>query len=350
MKDFLDILMIISSIGVLNSVFFIIVLLHDTKGNKILNRLLALLILAYTFRIGKSVIFYFTDDLDDIVINIGFSAFLTIGPSLLMYFKAVSKKSTRIRKIQYLHFIPAALVFLLSWYIPYSPSVNYWKLGYSLILMQIFIYLLLSFKVFLEYKEKIIENSGDSRLLDWLRILLIAASIVWFAYFMHFNLKIGLYINGAIAYSLIIYIVLYKWNDINRRGKHLHSMEFIFASDLSMKEDILSKLENLMKKIKIYRNPELNIKCVANQLGIQPYLLSRLINTSFHTNFNDYINTFRIEEAKEILNSGNDTIKIACIAYDIGFNSISSFNMAFKKKENITPSQYRSYLLEKELK
>jgi hypothetical protein len=75
MWTFNDILMIISSIGVINSVFVVLYLFTSQRGNKQLNILLSLLIAGFSIRIGKSVVFYFSDQLHTVVINIGFGFF-----------------------------------------------------------------------------------------------------------------------------------------------------------------------------------------------------------------------------------------------------------------------------------
>jgi AraC-like DNA-binding protein len=69
--------------------------------------------------------------------------------------------------------------------------------------------------------------------------------------------------------------------------------------------------------------------------------LSQVINESFHQNFYDFINTYRIEESKiRLINPESDKYKIISIAYDSGFSSKSSFYNAFRKNTGITPGEY----------
>ena len=72
------------------------------------------------------------------------------------------------------------------------------------------------------------------------------------------------------------------------------------------------------------------------------HVVSQIINEQLSYNFNDFINSFRIEEAKKMLNDpGMKNITVASIAYDSGFNTLSAFNTAFKKFTGLTPSQFR---------
>jgi AraC-like DNA-binding protein len=102
---------------------------------------------------------------------------------------------------------------------------------------------------------------------------------------------------------------------------------------------------NLLVKVseeKLYLDPNLTLGKLAGMLCILPLHLSQIINDRCKQNFSDFINSYRIEEAKEKLASQKyEHLTIACIARESGFNSISSFNTAFKKKYNITPSQFR---------
>ena len=62
----------------------------------------------------------------------------------------------------------------------------------------------------------------------------------------------------------------------------------------------------------------------------------------FRKNFYNFINEFRIEAAKEILQDPSSKGKnILQIAYEVGFNSKSAFNTYFKRLTGKTPSAYR---------
>ena len=69
--------------------------------------------------------------------------------------------------------------------------------------------------------------------------------------------------------------------------------------------------------------------------------LSYIINDKFNLNFYDFINKYRIEESKQYLNKSSNIKTVLEIAYKVGFNSKTTFNSAFKKYTDMTPSEFR---------
>jgi len=96
----------------------------------------------------------------------------------------------------------------------------------------------------------------------------------------------------------------------------------------------------------VFLNPSLTIFDLAKGLNIPSIELSLFLNKELHKNFFDYINEYRIEKAKQLLISPDKKDHtILEILYEVGFNSKSSFNTAFKKFTNQTPTQYRKALI-----
>jgi ligand-binding sensor domain-containing protein/AraC-like DNA-binding protein len=102
------------------------------------------------------------------------------------------------------------------------------------------------------------------------------------------------------------------------------------------------KLYQLMEVEKVYRDEKISIQSLAKQLSIPPYQLSQLLNEKMNQSFPDFINSYRIEEAKEILTGpeGKEK-KNVTVAFDVGFNSVAAFYRAFKKFTGMTPQQYK---------
>jgi len=103
---------------------------------------------------------------------------------------------------------------------------------------------------------------------------------------------------------------------------------------------LMQKLENLMTEKNIYRDDTINLADTAASLGITHHQLSQLLNERLSMNFNTYINSYRIEDAKKLLISNPDRT-VLTIAYEVGFNSKSSFYESFTKITGITPVEYR---------
>ncbi len=105
-------------------------------------------------------------------------------------------------------------------------------------------------------------------------------------------------------------------------------------------EVVYDRLTYLMGVEKIYTDFDLSLEGLAQMLSITPHQLSQFMNERLGTNFRNYVNSYRIEEAKKILVSESDK-NILTICYDVGFNSKSTFNHCFKKYTNRTPSEFR---------
>lgn len=105
---------------------------------------------------------------------------------------------------------------------------------------------------------------------------------------------------------------------------------------------ILAQLDQVMQQQRPYLEPELTIDTLAALAGTNRHHLSRVINERLQKNFYDYLNGYRVEAARrQLADPGNDHLKIAAIAYDSGFNALSTFNDVFKKMTGQTPSEFR---------
>jgi ligand-binding sensor domain-containing protein/AraC-like DNA-binding protein len=107
-------------------------------------------------------------------------------------------------------------------------------------------------------------------------------------------------------------------------------------------ESAVPRLEKLMEEEKPFLNPDLTLRDLAKMLHLHPNYLSQIINERIGVSYNDYVNRYRIEEAKKrLIDSDGGIRNVLEIALDTGFYSKSVFNSAFKKFTGMTPSQYR---------
>lgn len=105
-------------------------------------------------------------------------------------------------------------------------------------------------------------------------------------------------------------------------------------------DEITTKLMKAITEDKIYRELAITRDAVATRLKISEQLLSRVINQRFQKNFNEFLNYYRVEEAKQKLTFEKE-LPITNIAFDVGFNSIASFNRVFKDMTGQSPTEYR---------
>lgn len=113
------------------------------------------------------------------------------------------------------------------------------------------------------------------------------------------------------------------------------------TSNLSDKEanEIDKLLIEKLNTTDLYLEADLTLHKLAEIIDVKPNNLSQVINQVHGRNFNEFINLYRLKEAKRLLTE--TYLKIEAVAYDSGFNSLSTFNTFFKKEVGITPSKYR---------
>ena len=107
---------------------------------------------------------------------------------------------------------------------------------------------------------------------------------------------------------------------------------------------IASKLEHAMKEDKLFLQDNLSLNKLSESISETENHISETLSQFLHTKFFQFVNSFRIEEAKKALQDSDKLI--TSIAFDVGFNSKSTFNTAFKKIVGDSPSAYRNSLLD----
>jgi YesN/AraC family two-component response regulator len=150
------------------------------------------------------------------------------------------------------------------------------------------------------------------------------------------------YIN-FLAFFIFFNIIFYKglaqpeiFSGIEEKPKYILSK--LTSADA---EEYLTKLNSYMNREKPFLSPTLTLKELSGHVSIPVRYLSQIINEYKQQNFYDYISQFRIEEAKKILSDPACSKTVLEILYQVGFNSKSSFNTAFKKFTGGTPSNFK---------
>ena len=111
-------------------------------------------------------------------------------------------------------------------------------------------------------------------------------------------------------------------------------------TDARMKS-YMQALDRVMRREEAYLDPELTLPLLAERVGCSVNHLSQVINAGFGVSFFDYINGYRVEHAKALLDDLGENSAVLNIAFSVGFNSNSAFYAAFKKLVGMTPAQYR---------
>lgn len=107
--------------------------------------------------------------------------------------------------------------------------------------------------------------------------------------------------------------------------------------------ELASKLTHLMETKKIFRDPELNLARLSETLGVKPYQITQSLNLIIGKKFSDYVNEFRLDEVRRLINSGEyEHFTLLAIANEAGFNSKASFNRVVKKLTGKSPSELKN--------
>lgn len=106
-------------------------------------------------------------------------------------------------------------------------------------------------------------------------------------------------------------------------------------------EKWMVQIREAMEGEKLYTDPELSLASLSRRLVIPAGQLSRVVNTGFGANFNDFVNGYRVEAVKAMLAAGEHKRQtLLGIAFDCGFNSKATFNRAFLKATGLSPKAY----------
>ena len=345
--SFSDILLIIvSSAGLFHGIVFALYLCFFKKKKALANYLLGLILIFMAFRIGKSVMLNFGNDLEPIFIFAGLAFLLIIGPLLRWYVLAMTRPNFKLQNRYYLELVPFALVFIMSFYI----NKNWFDTNNKHVIILfgsvlIFIYLHLAFYIFssgrtlhsLKKKFKdVVQTKSQKAIFDWLNAVIIGFIVIWISYFLNIIDDTVPYVTGPIVYSIAIYFLSYKAFQL----KVTDSDGDVFK--LNDKTGLFNQISRLVIDEKLYLEADISLSSLSKLIGKTTQTTSKVINQYAKRNFNDFINYYRIQEAKKLLLDANSKhFTISSIAFDTGFSSLSSFNSAFKKFESITPSSYR---------
>ena len=239
------------------------------------------------------------------------------------------------------------------------------KIVYLLLHVQITAYIIACYIVILRSKKLLMENysNGNVNYYNWLitLITLIAIEIVVSTFknvFLINDLDVqyewAMTITSLSALLFICWLVIKALKTPGLYGrvdskqqlvKQLISgnqrKEMLKVEDKE-RDEALSRLKSHMKTEAPYLEPSLSIYDLSKQLNLPSKELSVLINHNLNQHFFDFVNEYRIKKAMQILaDASKNNLTILEILYEVGFNSKSSFNTAFKKYTKLTPTEYR---------
>jgi AraC-like DNA-binding protein len=305
---------------------------------------------------------------------------LLYGPLVYLFARNILKQRRSQPFLDALHFLPfvfiAGFIFLSDAYF-FSGWIQFLFYGTSgtiiqIISLSVYHYLALAeWQQHFERMKDYFSSIGQLRM-QWLKKFIILSFFVCIAislliYFMYqYHPTLHLLRWGFVLLSVFIYWISYEainkpvlfssvvkddWQQkavpvVAMPAKLIIHKRAEKYANTGLKEEeagrILAELEQLMRERKAFLDPEITIEKLAAMANTNRHFVSQVLNERAGQSFYDYINQYRVNEAKKLLlDPEYSNQKIASIAYDAGFNSLSAFNDVFKKFTGTTPSKFK---------
>jgi AraC-like DNA-binding protein len=359
MNPKLDLYSFINLFGALNGFFFAVIIVRMRRGHPKTNRLAALLLVnlaviaagsfcAYSgyFRIYPKLQKLFSP------------FFFVMGPLFFFYVRSLLRGDRPSGGKKALHFIPALLNVIC--YIPFylksdAEKVARLALGVTpaarviriLALAHFLIYLVLVLRHIRGFQALAREQfaSPARTKIRWVVYLGLAMGTIHLV-----NVTAGLHIP-FVSYLAVFWeallIVFLGYKGLTQPSLFLDENFWdrpAKSDSPPVPEDrqnlYLRRITDFMAREKPYLDPELTLNALAEKLRMPANHCSFLINRHLKMNFFHFVNHYRIDEFKRRLSGADQPRTILETALDVGFNSKSTFNAAFKQSEGVTPSQY----------
>lgn len=294
------------------------------------------------------------------------------GPVCFFYTLASFKPDFRFRKVQLLNLVPSLInlgEFIPLYFSSAPDKIEHYNAliitGTLLIPLHsvlkssiALIYLILQFYVFYKYKPKNISSDKSKwSLVSWFTIFLFGQTILLVGLLINIATGFKLFVDPyrytvfietlylySVTIALMFFPSLLYGNTVDKNSPEIILKEKYIRSKLSSdtKLSILNDLNSYLEsENKPFLNPKLSMAEVAKELKVTPQQLSQVVNEKTNLNFANYINSYRIAMAKEIMSSHDfNRHTIDSIAELAGFKSKSPFYVAFKKHTGLTPKDF----------
>ncbi|MDP2722930.1 MAG: helix-turn-helix domain-containing protein [Bacteroidales bacterium] len=360
----LTIWLVIAILTIVQGFFLSVAILVKSKGKNTANILLSLFVFLISLSLIGRLSYYFSSvgdtflpgGLVDIII-------FCYGPLSFFYLKNLFDGKYFPTWKDYPHFIPLAIYsvyffYRLLWPQQFENSIFYSNMGSVyfflelLAIVQNAIYIFIGYKLVNDYEKRIVKELSFLPQVKYVKTFLAVVSVIILFWFYGFVSKYveGLQFSTVFTYNfvwllisfltfLFAYFSYFDSDILSIPEKQTKYEQGYFSADFY--DSLKDELENVMNSEKPFLNPKLTLSELARQMGKNQRDLSRVINEHYQKNFYEFVNTYRIQKFKELVQlEENKNYTILFLAHESGFNSKATFNSAFKKITELTPREY----------
>lgn len=312
--------------GILQSLLLSMYVLTSRLRKATSNLILVALNLFLIFFLADSL-YLFLDTSDVVHFNsISLTSLALIGPLTLLYCRVFLNPDYKAGLSEFVQLIPS--------FLPLVYQMNVCRLHLLGIGMYLLLYTVVAF-VF-------VSRSASPRLNKrWLYALLASIGTVVLlltCFSMNFLCIIGISIGFSVMIYFISFLSIRFYKELFEPvSKKITQYQ---KPDNDETQQLFEKVSDEIVTKKLFKDPELTLPKLASLTSIHTHKLSHLINQQSGKGFPEYINSLRLEEARNLLRTSD--MKVAAVAFECGFNSLSSFYTHFKKSDGMTPSEFRS--------
>lgn len=213
-------------------------------------------------------------------------------------------------------------------------------------------YLTAALKLHQQHRVQLMQRFAaiEAQSLDWFRVVLLLWGCTWFLFALEYiTVFLELrWVGSGVVLPLLEAMVLlaFAYLALNQsvltdsdRGVPQNTTPRVAALSHERMAFIAEKLNTVMTEDELFMDENLSLNKLSQAVSVSENHISETLSQHLTTNFYHFVNGFRIEAAKMRLKNSTDSV--AVISYDVGFNSKSTFNTAFKKASGMTPSAFR---------
>jgi len=214
------------------------------------------------------------------------------------------------------------------------------------------LYLGATYRLLIKHKAQLMKRFSDieKKSLDWLRSILLLWGSVWALYTIEYVLGfMGIrWVGSGLVIPMLNLFLLLTFAHLslnqpplteNQKYEDSESQPRTATLEDDRMERIATKLHQAMQIERLFCENELTLHRLSSTINVSENHISETLSQHLGVNFFLFINHYRVEEAKRLLATTDQSI--IDISLESGFNSRSTFNSAFKKAEGVTPSTYR---------